>query len=556
MRITVFATVGLVTIAGAGLTACSSSDGGDPGEDPAPVLSIESPERGSMPGGDTITVSGTATDDTDGLRVTVNGAAVDVGADGAFSVEVPVAPGLAIVETKAIDSAGQETRDVRSVLAGTLAPVTGTVTDGLGARIGRGGFAAMGRAIGDAVETVDFTAAGQAVNPVYENGGCLGATVNITSVDVGSVDVVLTPEAGTLGADVSVNNLVVRMHASYKVACIGGSSDLTIRADRARIQGDLGLTVSGGDLHTSLPGVTVGFTGFDVDVGGLPDAVVNLFNGVIDDKVAQALAGVIRAQVPPYADGALAELSGMNYGVSLLGHQVGVRVTPAQVAIDTTGAFVAVNTALSVAGGEAGKYVASPGPIDPSLLASADGIGLAVADDAGNQLFAGLWAAGALDLQIPSGDAISALLDDETASVDLAMSLPPTMSTTDDILHLGFGDLIITARDAGGEILQQFAVTITTTLAAATSPDGRIELAIGPPNAWAQVLVQTDRVDRPFDAGQIEDLAGSVWRLVSPMANDALAEMPLPAIGGVTATDAQLSATGGFVVVTAKLSAQ
>jgi hypothetical protein len=249
----------------------------------------------------------------------------------------------------------------------------------------------------------------------------------------------------------------------------------------------------------------------------------------------------------------------MSYGVTLLGRQVGVQVTPAQVAIDSTGAFVAVDTALSVDGGEGAMYLASPGPIDPALLASADGLGIAVADDAANQLFAGLWASGALDVDIPTtGDAaaLAVLLDDETANVRLSMSLPPTMSTTDDILHLGFGDLIITATDASGEILQQFAVTITTTLAAATSPEGRIELAIGPPNAWAQVLVQTDRVDRPLEADQIEDLTQSVWRIVSPMANRALAEMPLPAIGGVSATDAQLTATGGCVVVTAKLSAQ
>jgi hypothetical protein len=552
MRIT---TTGAV-LAGFVLTACGGTE--TTGEDVAPILAISSPERGTLASETTIVVTGTATDDADGLRVTVNGAAVDLGADGSFSASVTVAPGLAIVETRAIDAGGHEARDVRAVLAGPLAAANGIVDDAIGARIGRGGLAAMSRAIADVVETVDFTAAGQAVNPVYDNGGCLGATVNITSIEVGSIDLGLDPTTGSLATDVSINDLVVRLHASYDVACIGGSSNLTIRADRVRIQGGLALAVQSGDLVSSLSAVTVGFTGFDLDVGGLPDAVVNLFNGVLDDRVASALAGVIRDQVPPLANSALAELSGMSYGVNLLGHQVNVGVAASRVTIDSTGAFIALDTRLSVTGGEGGMYLATPGPIDTSLIAGVDGIGLTLADDAVNELFAGLWAAGALDLTIPASDdvPVAVLLDDETASVDVKMSLPPTMSTTDDILHLGFGDLILTGRDANGEILQQFAVSITTTLAAATSPDGRLELAIGPPTAWAQVLVQSDRVERELDADQIEDLMSSVWRLVSPMASDALAEVPMPAIGGVTMTDAELATTSGFVVVRAKLAAQ
>jgi hypothetical protein len=540
------------------LAACSSNPSTGDDDTTSPRLEVTSPERGTMSGSAQVTVTGTATDDTDGLRVTVNRTAAEVGTDGTFAVTLDLAPGVGIIETRAIDADGTEVIDVRAVLAGELAPADGVVSDGLGARIGPGGFSAMGHAIGAAVATVDFTAAGQAVNPVYDNGGCLGATVNITSIDVGGVDVALVPTGGAVDTEVGLTDLVVRLHANYKVACIGGGADLTIRADRVRIHGGLGLALSSGDLTSSLAGVTVGFTGFDLDVGGLPDAVVNLFNGILDDRVASALAGVIRDRVPPLANSALAELAGMAYGVNLLGHQVAVRVTPSQVAVDAAGAFIALDTSLVVTGGEGGEYLASPGAMGTAVLAGSDGIGIAVADDAVNQLFAGLWAAGALDLAIPTDGPIpvAALLDDETVTLDVAMSLPPTMSTTDDILHLALGDVIITGRDAAGEPLQQFALSITTTLAAATSAEGRIQLAVGPPTTWAQVLIQSERVERPIDAQQMEDLIRSLWGVIGPQANNALAEVPMPSIGGVTVGNAEIQSAGGFVVLRAALVAQ
>ena len=47
---------------------------------------------------------------------------------------------------------------------------------------------------------------------------------------------------------------------------------------------------------------------------------------------------------------------------------------------------------------------------------------------------------GNTDIIVYNSPPVAVLLDDETAAVDVKMSLPPTMSTTDDILHLGFGD--------------------------------------------------------------------------------------------------------------------
>jgi hypothetical protein len=380
--------------------------------------------------------------------------------------------------------------------------------------------------------------------------------VNITSIDVGGVDVTLDPTTGLIDTQVALNDLVVRLHANYKVACIGGGSDLTIRADRVLIRGGLGLGLSGDDLTSSLDGVSVGFTGFDLDVGGLPDAVVNLFNGILDDRVAAALAGVIRDRVPPLANGALAEVAGKAYGVTLLDREIAIRVAPSQVTVDSAGAFISLDSSLVVDGGEGGAYLATPATMGAAVLTGSDGIGVAVADDAVNQLFAGLWAAGAFDLEVPGGAPIPGLLDDEVTTLDVSMSLPPTMSTTDGILQLALGDVIVTGKDAAGETLQQFAVSLTTTLAAATNDEGRITLAVGPPTTYAQVLVQTDRVERPISGEELEELITSFWSVIGPIANDVLETVPMPAIGGVTVGTADIQSTGGYIVLRAALVAQ
>jgi hypothetical protein len=532
------------------VAACSSSPEEMVGDEPR--LEVLTPERGTMSEETTLVVSGRVTNLGDRVSVTVNGVAASVVA-GAFEATLEVPPGLAILETRA--SGTTELRDARAVLVGPTAPVGGRVDDGLAARIGVDGFATVGDAIANAVETIDFTAAGQAVNPVYENTGCLGAVVNITAIDVGGVDVGLVPTSGALSTDVSLTNVVVHLHASYEVACLGGSRDLTVSASRVRVRGSLGVGLAGGDLATSLGGLTVAFENFDLDVNGLPGSVVNLFNGIVDDRVAAALADAIRARVPPFADAALSDLAAKSYTVSLLGREVGVHASPSQLTLDATGAFVSVDTQLSVDGGNGASYLATPRAATAAMLAGERGLAIAVADDAVNQLFAGLWAAGALDQELaPDGTIpVTTLLDDETATVELSLALPPTMSTSESVVHLGFGDVLLTGRDAAGEILQQFAISVTTTLAAATAPGGRIELAIGPPRTWAQVLVQTDRVERELDAELLENLVASVWRIVGDQASRALAEMPLPSVGGVAATDPAVRTADGYVVVRADL---
>src|SRR3954471_9334347 len=160
-----------------GLIGCAS----DGGVDLPPTLEITSPQRGTTVQGDTVEVSGVVTDDHDPrkVKVVINGAEVTPAKDGTFTATVPVAAGISILETHATDAGNNDVRDVRAVLAGELGTSDGKTAAPIGARVAAPVFAKLGTAFAGTLKALDYTALGQAMNPVYDNGGCLGAKIDI-----------------------------------------------------------------------------------------------------------------------------------------------------------------------------------------------------------------------------------------------------------------------------------------------------------------------------------------------------------------------------------------
>src|SRR5262245_229623 len=109
------------------LVACGSSEPGTPADQGPPTLSVDSPTRGTTVDGSTVNVTGHVTGGTGAVQVTVSGSVATVGSDGAFAAQVPVNAGISVIETHAIDSLQHDVRDVRAVLAGTLAASDGTI---------------------------------------------------------------------------------------------------------------------------------------------------------------------------------------------------------------------------------------------------------------------------------------------------------------------------------------------------------------------------------------------------------------------------------------------
>jgi len=244
-----------------------------------------------------------------------------------------------------------------------LVPSDGSSKAPIGARIGAEGLATVGRALGTAAEAIDFTAVAQGLNPVYDNGGCLGAKVDITSVSVANISVALDPKADAVGAAIVLENVVVRLHANFKAACIGGSTNITVRSTKARITDDLGVVLVADKIRTSLPSPTVTLEGFSIDVGGVPGAVEDLLKGKAREGAEKALTSAIKSKVPPLADAKLAELVAQPLSTKLLGHDLAVDVTPTKLQLTDAGMFVVADTTMVVAGGEGGTFVSTPASI-------------------------------------------------------------------------------------------------------------------------------------------------------------------------------------------------
>jgi hypothetical protein len=530
-----------------GLLGCAS----DPGEDLPPTLEITSPQRGTTVQGDAVEVSGVVTDDrgANKVKVVINGLEVTPGKDGTFTATVPVAAGISILETHATDSGGSDVRDVRAVLAGSLGTSDGTQASPVGARVGAPAFMKLGTAFAQTIKGMNFTALAQSMNPVYNNTGCLGAKIDITSLTISNAGVALVPKTGALDTAVTLDNVEVKLRANFKVACVGGSTNITVRSSKAHIDGDLGLAVSAGKLTTSLAGAAVRLDGFSIDVGGVPGAIESLLKGEARKAAENALTKAVRDNVPPMANQALANLTAKPFNADLLGHPTKLTIAPAQVQLSADGLFFAVDTKVLVTGGEGGMYVSSPSPMSASLMQST-GVGIAVADDLVNQLFSGLWAAGAIDqtVEIDSKLAVlGALLDDDAKSLGISLALPPTVTGEGADLALSVGDLMISVKDASGAEIQKLALSVRTTLSAQPTQTGALTLTLGQPELYAQVLAQTDVVDRPLTDEQVEGIVGGAWGLVGGMAGSALETLQLPSVGGIELGTPAIEGRAGYV---------
>lgn len=539
----------VATILLAGLTACASSTAKQ-GPDVPPTLQVTSPQRGATVDGDSLTVTGTATGGA-GLTVTVDNTEVPLAKDGSFTATVPATPGISIIETHAKDQAGHDVRDVRAVLAGTLAASDGTHAATIAAHASPAVLTAVGKTVASDAQAVDYTAIAQQLNPVYDNGGCLGAVVNITSVSVGNVDVQLTPNSGALAAAVTIGNVVVKAHVDFKVACIGGSDTLTVSSSAAHINGDLGITVSGGQLVTSLPGASVSLDDFNLSVGGIPSAVVSLFEGTVKSKVQTALQNAITSKLPPIANAKLAGLLAQPFDANLLGIATTLTVTPTTATVAPDGMLVAVDSKVAVTGGAGGVFLEQPAP-DPSMLASTtQNLGVGIANDVVNQLLGGLWAAGAFDKTVPisSVGPLSGLLDPDATQLSISVSLPPTVqSDSAGTLQLAIGDAIIKVQDASGNDLQTIALSVQTTISAGPTQSGALALALGTPTVYAQVTGQVNDGSRPLTDAQVEAIVSGAWNLVAQQAGEALGKLPMPSIAGLQLGTPTVGAASNFVV--------
>ncbi|HEY4182567.1 MAG TPA: hypothetical protein VGM90_37300 [Kofleriaceae bacterium] len=534
------------------IVACSSASSTQTGPDGSapPTIQVTSPARGTFSDTGTVTVTGIVTDDKPGATLKINDQDVTLGSDGSFSAQVAVENGVSIIKSIATDKGGQTARDVRAVMAGTVAIADGSMASPLGARVGTQGFMAIGNALGTTLSAVDIKAVALAMNPVATGSGCNSVRqIDIEDVSTGTIGVGLVPSAGKLTANVDIAQVYVKAHVKFEAVCITGSTTVTMTANVAHVNGDLALSVKNGAISADLPTSSVTLDGFDYDISGVPGFAEDLVKGKVRTAVENALTNVVKDQVPKLANDQLGGLLAKPFNANLLGHMVTLSTTPNTIQLSPDGMFAAVDTKVVVAGGEGGMYISAPQPMTAALMPGT-GVGVAIADDTVNQLFSGLWAAGAIDQDVKLEGplaVLSALLDDDAVSLSISASLPPTVSGEADQLHLAIGDLMLAVKDVNGTEIQNIALSVKTTLAAMPS-NGSIALTVGTPELYAQVIQQNAEVDRPMTDEQFEGIVNGAWGLIGGQATNALSGLTLPSLAGVQIGAPSLAGNAGYVV--------
>jgi hypothetical protein len=535
------------------LSACDQPYEDQPAIDPnAPRVHITSPERGTFAGPvDTIEVKGTAIDDTMVTSVEVNGVTATVASDGSFTATVPVVPGTNLIHAIAKDAQNNTGKETRAVVAGPTKTLDRVIPQSITASMSAQTFDAIGRGASTFVGTADLTALVTPINPVVDMGtvngvpDCLYGQAHVTNVDLApATDIRLIPTSGGLMLDATLVAPRVDAHLQWAVSCLDGSRDVAMTATQIHIGG---LLASGidffGNIKFELQNPDVSITGFSVEMGGVPQTIIDMLD--LDTRMGPVLAWATEKFVVPMLNKSLEGLN-QTKTLDLFGKKVDITMQPTRVDFDLSGALIVMDTETR-AQGDSGEFVYVANTI-PAMDKS-HGFQLAVSDDMANQLLTSLWSAKALDVQIdlatgPYGE-VGKLYD----SVQLSTKVPPYLDASGDGLKLVVGDLIASFKN-GESIVTAVSINAEVELkVVADASTGALRLDVGTPTAYVDILDQDVDGSNALSNGQFEAITSFALTRIVAVGSGAVGAIPLPSAGGVSMTNVSVGEQTGYLVV-------
>jgi hypothetical protein len=536
------------------IAACDNAyDPDAPAIDPtAPKVHITSPERGTFAGAvAAVEVKGNVIDDSAIASVTVNGVAALVQPDGTFTVSVPVTPGTNLLHAIAKDEQGNTGKETRAVVAGKLSSIDRTITQAITASLSAQTFQAIGRGAATFIQDANLTSMVTPMNPVVDYGttngqpDCLYAQAHITGMDVGKSTISLAPQAGGLYIDATLENIRMDTHLQWAVSCLDGSRNVAVGASKIRVRGVFAVGIkAGGEFDIKLMNQNVTVTGFNVDLGGVPQEIIDYLD--LDGRMGPIIGWATERFVVPMLNNSLAGLNETKT-VDVLGKQIDIALSPNQITFDVVGAIVLLDSELRAQGDEMSPgfvYVQNTLP----AMDKSQGFQLAIADDAANQLLSSLWAAKALelglDLKTGSYGEIGKLYD----RVEIAAKVPPYIDATGDGLKMTIGDLIATFKN-GESIATQVAINAQVALKIVAAEDGALRLDVGAPTTYVDILDENIDGANALSNAQFEAIATFALGRVVAVGSGSVGAIPLPAVGGVAVKNVEVTQQTGYLVV-------
>lgn len=525
------------------------SPGGEGDREP-PALAVTAPARAARLEAQVVVVSGSASDADSGVAaVEVNGVAAEVGADGEFQVELPLAAGLSLVEVVARDRAGNTARDVRAVLAGP-GSADSVIARGLLARVGPAGYRLVAQALRAGLAASDLGAA-VAAGALVEVPGCFA--VRMVGLRHGAIDVDLQPTAGGVAVVVEVRDLVADLRVDTGGLCDadGASAPIELRAGALRVHGVARLAMSSGRVTPDLSGLAADLDGVDLDTALVPAEIIDLL-GDLPAELAGALGGVVGELVGGALGDWLADFDAVEWATAIQGLGLTVRLAPTAVNAGADGLAVTSSVELRFAGIGPVEYVVGAAPAEAPPLDGDSALRVALADDVGNLALAALWAGGFLDRSFAVPDDSAARTRLGLDRLDLTLPLPPVVTSREGSARIVIGDAVVTAYDLEGAAVMRLATSARADLALSGAGGALLTLVPDQAQLWFSPLDDHGGSSSALELP--EPLRLAALDQMNAFVADALASLPVPDLGGVAEVTG-LAAVPGYVVLDADLAA-
>lgn len=546
------------------LGACSSSESVAPEEETkdivAPIIVVDTPLRGTMTEDGLVVVTGHVSDEGSGVaKVEINGQAAELAADGSFTANVNLEHGITMLKSVVSDEAGNQSDDLRAILNGPMAPQGTPVPDALIAKVNTKTLGVLGTSVENLVQSVDFGQVAQPLNPLVDVGNsCAGVELDLNTAEKSQVTMALLPTNDGIEVEVVMHDLDVDMTADYSIGCFGGgaSGSVNISANSARATGLLDVSIDGsGQIKVDLDNLSTSFVGFDLDVGGIPEIIVNLFNGTVESKVRDLLEEQVQALVPATGEEFLAEFTSASWSVPVLTDTLDISVAPTSVEISADGIALRVQGNTEFSGVEGASYLSSPRP--PPMSGSNDqGLNVGIADDLGNQLLASLWASGMLESNIQPllVEHMQALFGDMADDIRVELALPPIISTdpANNAVRLSVGDLLVHVGDASGTLVE-FAISADIDLAV-TNEGGSLKLTTDAANVYGKLIELSSEVALNVNDDTIAAIADLAIREISTQSDGLLDALPIPSFGAIMLGQPAIRAADGYLMLDADIT--
>jgi hypothetical protein len=359
--------------------------GGEPDRPPPGpplVLIVEAPPRGHAAFGPNLLVRGRVEGATAPV-VTVAGVPAPVDADGAFSVQVPVQPGLNILITQAEDGA-RRAEDRRAVLQDADADPFSALSRVVRVHLSQVALATVAALASELAEAQDLQAL------AAEN---MPPDVHLDALEYSRIEVLLEPARGVLQATLRVHDLELRVRGGVS---FGAEIEVagTATANPAEVVAEVRIAATPqGGLDIGIERTEVTLHGFDYDIQAVPGLVEDWFADEVrargEDLVAGALGDFVLPNLfDPAALNRSVEILGRTLNVSLKLDEVLLQPGSMQLVLDAN----ATPGALVHPGGAVRR---SPG-LEPTMRVGAE-VDTAVAADLLSRMLHAAWAGGLLD---------------------------------------------------------------------------------------------------------------------------------------------------------------